>query len=379
MRLFTWMRAVPTLACPNGLRRLPIFLLTATLAFPATAATTDTRGIEFFSFDRFGDFGTGVGTNNRQRLLTSPIIAPRGDWQELIVSWNAITPSATGLRVEVRAFMGERATRFFTLGVWASDATGHPRESVRGQQDDDGKVDTDTLILERPARRFEIRLTLTGGTNWPELKYLCASTLNPHLRLEPLAPNQSAWGTTLPVPERSQMLYEGGEAWCSPTTISMLLGFWSEKLQRPELDHLTPAVVKAVFDPRWDGTGNWVFNTAFAGSLPGMRACTVRLSDLAEVEAWIAHGYPVGLSLCYNRLRAKSREPSGHLVVLVGFTPKGDAIINDPGTRLNVRKVFARAQVVDAWGYSKNAAYLVYPVGATLPPDRWGHWGGPRP
>ena len=100
----------------------------------------------------------------------------------------------------------------------------------------------------------------------------------------------------------------------------------------------------------------------------------MRLSDLAEAEAWLAAGYPLGLSLCYNRLRAKSREPSGHLVVLVGFTAEGDAIINDPGTRQNVRKVFPREQLRDAWAYSKNAAYLVYPVGARLPEDRWGHW-----
>jgi hypothetical protein len=133
-------------------------------------------------------------------------------------------------------------------------------------------------------------------------------------------------------------------------------------------------VVKGVFDPKWDGTGNWVFNTAFAGSLPGLRACTVRLSDLAEAEAWIARGYPVGLSLCYNRLRAKSRVPSGHLVVLAGFTAAGDPIINDPGTRLNVRKVFPRAQLLDAWAYSKNAAYLIYPASSSLPEDRWRHW-----
>jgi hypothetical protein len=68
-----------------------------------------------------------------------------------------------------------------------------------------------------------------------------------------------------------------------------------------------------------------------------MRAYTTRLCDVAELEDWIARGIPVGLSVCYNRLRGKSREPSGHLVVCVGFTESGDVIVNDPGTREKVR------------------------------------------
>jgi hypothetical protein len=105
-----------------------------------------------------------------------------------------------------------------------------------------------------------------------------------------------------------------------------------------------------------------------------MRAYTTRLSDVSEVEAFIARGIPLGLSLCYNRLRGKSREPSGHLVVCVGFTKDGDVIINDPGTSQKVRKIFPRANLVDAWAYSKNTVYLVYPVNTPLPKDRFGHW-----
>lgn len=348
----------------------------ALTASPSTNDTNDSRGIQCFAFERFEAFTTAPGEAPGERGLTSPVIETRAEWNELIVSWNALTPPGTGLRVEARAYLGGRATKFYTLGLWASDPAAHPRESVPGQKDDDGTVDTDTLILTGPARGLQLRVTLVAGTNAcePELRYLTASVLDNRARPAPLPPNRAAWGVTLPVPERSQMIYEGGSAWCSPTTISMLLGFWAEKLDRPELDHFTPAVVKEVFDPKWDGTGNWVFNTAFAGALPGLRACTVRLSDLSELEAWIAAGYPVGLSLCYNRLRARGRAPSGHLVVLAGFTAEGDAVINDPGTTKNVRKVFPREQLREAWAYSKNAVYLVYPAGARLPEDRWGRW-----
>jgi hypothetical protein len=197
----------------------------------------------------------------------------------------------------------------------------------------------------------------------------------------PLPPNRAAWGKILPVPERSQMTYEGGEVWCSPATLSMMLAFWSERLKRPDLARDVPEIVKGVHDKQWDGTGNWVLNTAYAGSFRGLRAYVTRMSDVAELEDWVAHGLPVGLSLCYNRLRGKSRQASGHLVVCVGFTKVGDPIINDPGTRQNVRKVFPRANLVDAWEYSKNAAYIILPEKTTPPKDRFGHWdsGTSRP
>ena len=48
--------------------------------------------------------------------------------------------------------------------------------------------------------------------------------------------------------------------------------------------------------------------------------------------------------------------------------------MNDPGTSQNVRKIFPRANVIDAWDYSKHTVYLIYPTNADLPKDRFGHW-----
>ena len=61
-------------------------------------------------------------------------------------------------------------------------------------------------------------------------------------------------------------------------------------------------------------------------------------------------------------------------MVCVGFTETGDVVINDPGTRQNVRKTFPRANLVNAWAYSHNTVYLLYPETAAVPPDRFGHW-----
>ncbi len=355
-----------------------LLILVSLFPMVSQSAPLDARGNQFIAFKSFSIFKKSPGDQAGETVLASPEIRARIGWDELIASWNAEMPASAYLKIEVRSIYPDHATKWYTMGLWSGDPAQHPRESVRRQKDEDGNVDTDTLILRQPAERLQLRLTLGGkAKEKPKLKFLSVSLLDSKAVRSPLPPNRKAWGKTVDVPERSQMTYENGGVLCSPTTVSMILAHWSKELNQPGLDHDVPEVVKGVYDPKWTGTGNWVFNTAYAGSFRGMRAYTARLSDVAELEDWIAQGLPVGLSLCYNRLRGKGRTPSGHLVVCVGFTENGDAVINDPGTSKNVRKVFPRANLIDAWAYSKNAVYFIYPKKAKLPKDRFGHWDSP--
>jgi hypothetical protein len=356
---------------PASLAVLSLATITAALS----AGDFDFRGGQFIGLTSLKDFTSAPGTNANETVFTSREFTARIPWNELIVSWNADMPKDSYLRVEACAVYPDRTTKYFVMSLWSSNPVKYPRECVKGQKDTDGNVLTDTLVLNRLAERFLIRLTMGGDTRQlPKIRFLGFHVLDSTANLTPLPPNRAAWGRTLPVVERSQMAYENGGVLCSPTTISMMLDFWSKKLKRPDLARDVPEVVDGVFDRVSDGTGNWVLNTAYAGSFPGMRAYTTRMSDVAELEDWVAHGMPVGLSLCYNRLRGKSRSPSGHLVVCVGFTKDGDPVINDPGTSKNVRKVFPRANLVDAWAYSKNAAYIIRPEDVSPPKDRFGHW-----
>ena len=340
-----------------------------------SATPADPRGGQFIGLKSFGNFEQTRGSQPGEVVLTSPVIVARINWNELIASWDAETPAGTYLRVEARGCYLDRPTKFFTLGLWSSDPSRFPRESVQGQRDEDGDVSTDTLILRRPTNRLQVRLTLGGaGFEKLALKFLGISLTDTKAELAPLPPNRAAWGRLIPVPEHSQMAYPNGKVLCSPTTVSMLMTYWSQQLGRPELDHDVPFIVDAIYDAKWKGTGNWPFNMAYAGSYRGMRAYVTRMSDLSELEDWIAAGLPVGLSLCYDRLRGKGPGPNGHLVVCVGFTEEGDPIINDPGTSKNVRKIFPRKNLVYAWAYSRNAAYLIYPANSEIPTDRFGHW-----
>ncbi len=346
-------------------------LLTARLG----AAGIDARGNQFFWFTNFSTFTKSGSAEAQETVLTSPEMEAQIRWDQLVASWDVDLQGTGALKVEVRAIYANHQTKYFVMGKWSANPELHPRESVSGQKDADGNVEQDTLVLAKPAKRFQIRLTLTGTNDkLVRLKFVGATVSDTKLALAPLPPNRAAWGITLPVIERSQMAYPNGNVLCSPTTVSMIMTYWADKLKRPELDHDVPDIVKAIYDEKHKGTGNWPFNTAYAGSYSGMRAYVARLSDVSELEDWIVSGNPVGVSVCYDRLRGKGRGPNGHLVVCVGFTQEGDPVINDPGTSKHVRKVFSRANLIDAWANSHNAVYLIYPEEGAIPADRFGHW-----
>lgn len=343
----------------------------------------DSRGIQFVGWTDFGLWQQEEGTRPGCRVLVSPVLQAELDWQEGIVSWNVQAGPGAGIEVQARALWPGRSSRYYTLGCWSPDGSRQPRCSVPGQKDGDGDVDTDTLVLARPCRQAQVRITLatTNDIPLPRLEFVGLSLLDRHAAAgaPALPPNREAWGRVLQVPERSQADYPGGaDEWCSPTSISMVLGYWAQTLHRPELERQVPEVAQGVYDPRWPGTGNWPFNTAYAGSFTGVRAYVTRLSDVAELEDWVAGGVPVTVSVCYEWLRGRERtRSSGHLVVVVGFTETGDVIVNDPGTRENVRKTFPRAHLVRAWTHSRNTVYLIHPAHWRPPGNARGHWYAP--
>ena len=357
-------------------RRLGLLLATVCLALATTPASgLDARGGQFIGFKSFSAFEKSAGTHAGEIVLTSPEIVARIRWDELIASWNAETPDGAFLKIEARALYPAEPTKYYTMGLWSSNPARYPRESVLNQADADGNVETDTLILRRPCDRLQLRLTLGGDhSQQPKLKFLGLCLTDTKVTPPVLPSNAAALGRTLPVPKRSQMVYTNGSVLCSPTTVSMLMTFWSQQLKRPELDHDVPEIVDAIYDAKWRGTGNWPFNTAYAGSYRGIRGYVGRMTDLAEVEDWIVAGIPVGLSVCSDRLHHRGPGPNGHLIVCVGFTQAGDPVVNDPGTTNNIRRVYPRKDMLYAWSYSRNAVYLIYPEDAEVPKDRFGHW-----
>ncbi len=357
---------------------LGLLVLTALLAGCSTSNSARMASapsqVCFVGLTNLGAFARSENSEGAV-VLTSPEFATAFPWKELVVSWNVELRAGAGLKVEARAHYPGRTTGYYTMGWWAEEASRHRRESITGQRDEDGDVKTDTLVLEREARRAQVRLTLLAGESgqWPNVKFVGLSFAGEKKGVRRTQAIAAARGRVLDVPEKSQFAYEGGRDWCSPTCVSMVLAYWAEKLGRAELKHDVPVVAAAVHDRNWPGTGNWPFNTAFAGRFPGIRAYVARLEDVAQLEAWVAAGVPPVASVAPDVMNGEPVEASGgHLVVCVGFTIEGDVIINDPGadpaSAAKVRRTIARERFAAAWERSRRTVYLVYPEAERVVP-----------
>ncbi len=296
-----------------------------------------------------------------------------------IPSWNARTPSGTWLRIEMRVRSGGSWTRWWDMGVWAEGTGTMKRHGVDGQRAGDWRVLTDTLQSIGPvfADAYQYRLTLlskrTGST--PSVRAIYVTTSNSYRDGDVLLEaNESLWGDDLSVPARSQMIYpNGGEVWCSPTSLSMVMAYWANKMGRRGLDQEVPTVARGTYDYVYRGNGNWPFNTAYAAS-NGLKASVNRFSSLGQVERWIAKGVPVIASISWERgglTGAPLPASSGHLLVIRGFTEAGNVIVNDPaaGTNSGVRRIYQRDELHRAWfeSGSGGVAYIVRPESWSVP------------
>ncbi|MGE5641399.1 MAG: peptidase C39 family protein [Byssovorax cruenta] len=310
----------------------------------------------------------------------SPVVPTTSfNFTEAIASWNASTPPGSWLEVQFSARFGERWSKWYMLGIWAADTGTVQRHSVRLQGDADGYVAVDTFVSsnkKETINAFQLKIRLfqaIGSSAIPSVQNASVAYSTSAPKAASVSTGDPAlWDTLLNVPECSQMVYaDGGEVWCSPTSTSMVLGYWGA--DPGPCEPRVRAAVAGVYDWIYDGHGNWPFNTAYAatksvgtGRLEGYVA---RFTSLEQAEKFIAAGVPVIMSIAWNKgdLTGSSvGSTNGHLLVLVGFDAKGDPIVNDPafGTNEDVQTTYLRSQFEPLWlQASGGTVYLIYPEG----------------
>lgn len=330
----------------------------------------------------------------------SPWTKPGFGFDELIASYNADTPVGTFVEVSVRGTTsGDRQSSWDSLGRWASHDRNFHRMSLGDQRDDFSRVAVDTLVTRSGVtyRSWQLRLTLmsrVGNGKSPTVR-----------RLGVMASRLPATSATSPhggvvrelrVPRFSQQIHRGeyprynggGEAWCSPTSTSMVLAYWDrgptpaqyawvkDSYRQPWVDY----AARYTFAWGYDGTGDWPFNTAYAARFR-TDAFVTRLRSLREAELFIRSGIPLVASISFGRGEldgAPISSTSGHVVVIVGFTKAGDVIVNDPAGRdaRHVRHVYRRGQFENAWvDSSGGVSYVIHPLQRPLPsPARHSNW-----
>jgi hypothetical protein len=313
-------------------------------------------------------------------------------FDQLVASWNATTPSGTWIDVQLRVSGASRTTRWYTLAIWASgDDTIH-RTTVKGQDDGDGRVNVDTFEKANGApelNAYELRLTLhraAGTTGTPAVRLVAAVASRASQYAIPSAFGGAA--RDLDVPTLSQETHTGhypeydggGEAWCSPTSTAMVLGFWKTGPSAADLaafpgilhaDGQVDHAARYTYDWSYKGAGNWPYNTAYASGY-GLEGLVTRLRSLTEAERFIEAGIPLIASINGELPGFLFTSTNGHLLVIRGFAANGDVITNDPAVRANAqaRKVYPRADFERVWlGGSTGTVYVIHPPGVRLPPN----------
>ncbi|KRB44897.1 peptidase C39 family protein [Terrabacter sp. Root181] len=332
---------------------------------------------------------------------TSPVVPPGFGLTELVASWNAATPGGSWVEVRVRGTSAGTTTKDYVLGRWAAedpaDGGGIHRTSLAGQGDTVATVYTDTLATRKGFSltdwQLEVRLLRPqGSADTPSVSVVGAmASALPDAKKVPRSPNGPACGTTLDVPTYSQEVHvghypqwdNGGEAWCSPTSTSMVVAYWGAGPSSAETAWVDPPVdaqvdftARNVFDYTYDGAGNWPFNTAYAATRGDLHGFVTRLRTLTEAEEFIAAGIPLVVSVSFKKgeLTGAGYGTNGHLMVVVGFTESGDVVCNDPASHLvasndQVRVVYDREEFENVWvPHSGGIVYVIRPAGRALPP-----------
>ncbi len=338
---------------------------------------------------------------------TSPVVmlhkevAPGG---AINPSWQAGTPEGTHLEMGLRVHENGHWSNWYQMGKWALiNTSSFTRTSVNGQSDSFGEVYTDTFVAGAVAvDAYQLHVQLNGdGRYSPSVYQLAAQTADSQTWTS-VSHTTMTGDVDLPVPMFSQYVHGkqdgseaeypafggGGEAWCSPSSVAMVLKYFhagptAQDIQSLPMDQWFDAHgringevdVAAIhtYDETYGGTGNWPFNTAYAASF-GLDTSVQVFSSLRDVETFIKHGLPVVASLAWdnedsnpdNDLPGASIPKSGgHLLVVRGFTSTGDVIANDPAAPMGdtyVRHVYPRAAFERQWVNNSNGTvYVIQP------------------
>jgi Peptidase_C39 like family len=353
-------------------------------------------------YANFAGDGVDGSATYQYGTWTSPILPLSFAFDELVSSWNAKTPEGTWIQSEVEPQLDDgHWGKWYVLGRWTSGDADFHRTSVGGQGNADGFVSIDTFFTkDHPAIAYRLRLTLlrrAGSSATPSVTRYSAIASNLANEKSSFPSPTTMTGTTvdLGVPQYSQEIHHdeypqfdgGGEAWCSPTSTSMVVGYWAQKTggsyapSAAETGWVNPAfpdpwvdfTARAVYDYHYQGAGNWPFNTAYAASR-GLVGDVTQLHDLSEAEPFVKAGIPLVASIAFtsNKLSgADIKSTNGHLVVIEGFTGDGSrVIVDDPASPddPSVKHFYDRAEFERAWiPASGGIVYVDRPAGWPTP------------
>ena len=311
----------------------------------------------------------------RDGTWTGPEVRTDCDFTNLIASFNPHAPDDTGVTLEVRVRQGETWSPWLFMQSWGR-VVFPPARTIRF---DGGQVDIDEIELNAPAQAYQCRIGLVAF-NYdtkvaPSVRRLsvCYSGVvaDADERKKLLTPATAPvdFARNLDVPFRPQ----GDRTlprplWgliCSPTSVSMVLAYHGA-------DFATLENCDRIYDPQYDLFGNWGRAISRAGEV-GMDAWLERFRNWEQVKRHIAEGTPVVASIRFRKGQVKGflyQSTGGHLLVVRGFTPTGDVIVNDPASReKGAAAVYPAGEFAKAWFDNGGVGYVIRKPSKEMPPS----------
>ena len=239
--------------------------------------------------------------------------------------------------------------KWYILGRWSSSDSTFHRTSVGGQGDANGFVSIDTFFAKDHlalSYRLRARSYRRPDGASPSLTRLSAIAMNltNQKNAFPSATTMSSPAVDLAVPQYSQEIHHGdfpqydngGEAWCSPTSTSMVVSYWSQKTGTnydPTPGRLLVGDGRAAVAATPGSLGRLHRPGGLRLPLQRRRQLAVqrrlrgltrpdrrrdRAAQLAEAEPFIKHGIPLVASVAWksNKLDTAIKSTNGHLLVI---------------------------------------------------------------
>ncbi len=301
-----------------------------------------------------------VGTK-QDELVVSQIGIPA--FTQLLFSWNAFRPKYDhySFFIQVRDAQTQQWGNWHKMIDWGNGV----QKSFATRSDGISRYVHVRLETEghKTADAFRVRIQAPNA----DFSGMRSVTINA-ANLRKFAPEQTMHAA-LPsvlipqVPQQSQLVlpHEKCRMMCSPTSCSMLLGYFTKK----KVDPLQFAQYS--FDHGLNVYGSWPFNTAHAFELSegAMQFYTARLHSFEQLHTRLMKGIPVVVSVRGEIVGAPKPYNNGHLLLVVGYDAhKRVVICHDPAEVADhtTVKEYPFTSFIRAWERSRRLSYIAAPT-----------------
>lgn len=265
-------------------------------------------------------------------------------------SWNgSVTHNSTGFKVEMRFPYLTGWSPWLTVGYWKNYIwSNYGATSFAG-----GMIDYDYVKLNYFTDKWQFKVTFTrfntsqASPKIHKLSFYVSDSRTTANITQIVADNPPQ----IFIP--TNFIYQygvdptiGGSI-CSPTTVAMILASYGIQVD-PYLFAVTTR------DPYFSIFGIWPRAVQHAAEY-GLDGAVTRYRTWSEAYSVLANGGRIGMSL------GSPLYPTGHLVMLAGFTSNGDPIVHDPAKSNGYGFIFNKTSLSQSWFSKGGIAYTFYP------------------